>query len=69
MENYLGVAKDAGITDQEIGVVQAIVMAVSGGRVLAQFGEVQARDRAAKRSEQADIGNICQEAQTCCSKE
>jgi alkylhydroperoxidase/carboxymuconolactone decarboxylase family protein YurZ len=48
MENYLGVAKKAGITDQEIGAVQAIVMAMSGGRVMAQFGEVLTRSKVAK---------------------
>jgi hypothetical protein len=43
MEHYLGVAKEEGITEDELGAVQSIVMAVSGGRVSAQFGEVQAR--------------------------
>ena len=43
MESYLGVAKKKGITDEEIGAVQAIVMAVEAGRVRAQFREV--RDR------------------------
>ncbi len=43
MESYLGVAKKNGITDEEIGAVQAIVMAVQAGRVRAQFREV--RDR------------------------
>lgn len=47
MEHCLGVAKEAGITGQEIGAVEAIVMAVSGGRVMAQFGEVLARGGAA----------------------
>jgi hypothetical protein len=32
-----------GITEEEIGAVQAIVMAVSGGRVRAQFREVRRR--------------------------
>ena len=43
MESYLGVAKRKGITDEEIGAVQSIVMAVQAGRVRAQFREV--RDR------------------------
>jgi len=43
MEHYLGVAGEMGITDEEIGAVQAIVMAVSGGRVRAQFREVRRR--------------------------
>jgi len=37
MEHYLGVAKDEGLSDEEIGAVQAVVMAVSAGRVGAQF--------------------------------
>jgi alkylhydroperoxidase/carboxymuconolactone decarboxylase family protein YurZ len=43
MDHYLGVAKEQGITEKEIGAVLAIVMAVSGGRVRAQFREVRAR--------------------------
>ncbi|MGA3084272.1 MAG: hypothetical protein ABSE95_05705 [Thermodesulfobacteriota bacterium] len=43
MEHYLGVAKKQGITEKEIGAVLAIVMAVSGGRVRAQFREVRNR--------------------------
>ena len=41
MEHYLGVAKEEGITDDQIGAVQSIVMAVSAGRVSAQFNEVR----------------------------
>jgi hypothetical protein len=37
------VAEEKGITEEEIGVIQAIVMAVSGGRVRAQFREVHER--------------------------
>ncbi len=43
MEHYLGVAKDQGITSEEIGAVQAVVMAVSAGRVNAQLREVERR--------------------------
>ncbi len=43
MEHYLGVAKKLKITDDEIGAVLAIVMAVSGGRVRAQLREVRIR--------------------------
>ena len=39
MEHYFGVAKEEGLSDDEIGAVQSIVMAVSAGRVLAQFHE------------------------------
>jgi alkylhydroperoxidase/carboxymuconolactone decarboxylase family protein YurZ len=35
MESYLGVAKEEGITDEEIGAVLSVVMAVSAGRVQA----------------------------------
>ena len=37
MEHYFGVAKEEGLSDDEIGAVQSIVMAVSAGRVRAQF--------------------------------
>jgi len=49
MEHYLGVAKEEGITDDQIGVVQSIVMAVSAGRVDAQLREVQRRISKKKR--------------------
>jgi hypothetical protein len=45
MEHYLGVAKEQGITDDEIGAVQSIVMAVSAGRVRAQFRDVRIRSK------------------------
>ena len=45
MESYLGVARKKGITDDEIGAVQAIVMAVEAGRVRAQLREVRDRLR------------------------
>jgi len=37
MQHYLGVAKEEGISDDEIGAVLSVVMAVSAGRVQAQF--------------------------------
>jgi hypothetical protein len=49
MDQYLGVAKEEGITDDEIGAIQSIVMAVHAGRVGAQFREV--RDRGTKKPE------------------
>lgn len=52
MEHYLGVAKEEGITDDEVGAIQAIVMAVSAGRVEAQFREARARGRASTTSEE-----------------
>lgn len=41
MEHYLGVTKASGISDEEIGAAQAIVMAVSAGKVRAQFREAR----------------------------
>ena len=41
MEGYLGVARKEGITSAEINAVESIVMAVSAGRVMAQFREVR----------------------------
>ena len=37
MQEYLGVAREEGVSDEEIGAVLSVVMAVSGGRVQAQF--------------------------------
>ncbi len=48
MEHYLGVAREEGITGEEIGAVQAIVMAVGAGRVNAQLREVEQRVKKAK---------------------
>jgi hypothetical protein len=39
MENYLGVAKELGLSGSEIGAVQASVMAVAAGKVNAQVRE------------------------------
>jgi hypothetical protein len=52
MQEYFGVAKDEGITNAEIGAAQSIAMAVSGGRVSAQFRE--ARIKAKKERHQKD---------------
>ncbi len=45
MDSYFGVAKAEGLSDEEIGAVQAIVMAVSAGKVRAQFREARARGK------------------------
>lgn len=50
MANYFGVAREQGITDDEIGAVQSIVMAVSAGRVRAQFREVRERIQKVKQT-------------------
>lgn len=41
MEHFFGVAKENGLTDDEIGAVQAIAMGVSAGRIRAQFRQVR----------------------------
>ena len=41
MQHYFGVAKEEGVSDEEIGAVQSIVMAVASGKVRAQFREVR----------------------------
>ena len=45
MEHYFGVAKELGITKEEIGAVQSIVMAVSAGRVRQQFQEARIKSK------------------------
>ena len=49
MEHYFGVAKELGITDEEIGAVQSIVMAVSAGKVRAQFREARKKSSKSKK--------------------
>jgi len=51
MEHYLGVARNKGVTDEEIGTVQSIVMAVEAGRIRAQFREVRDRGQNADRDQ------------------
>ena len=41
MDHYLGVAKEEGLTDDEINTVQSIVMAVAAGKINAQVREVR----------------------------
>lgn len=41
MEHFFGVAKENGLADDEIGVVQSIAMGVSAGRIRAQFRQVR----------------------------
>jgi hypothetical protein len=49
MEEYFGVAKDIGMSREEIETVQSIVMAVSGGRVRAQFLDARVRTARQRR--------------------
>ena len=53
MESYLGVAEEMGISREEIGAVQSVVMAVHAGRVNAQLSEVRARRRASQKASKA----------------
>jgi hypothetical protein len=41
MRHYLGVAKEQGITEEEIGAVEAVVMAVSACRVRTQLADAR----------------------------
>jgi hypothetical protein len=56
MEHYFGVAKEQGLSDEEIGAVQSIVMAVSAGRVRVQFREVRVRSKQQQRSQAKKTG-------------
>ncbi len=40
MAHYLSVAKEEGISDEEVGAAQSVVMAVSAGRINAQLRDV-----------------------------
>lgn len=44
MEHYLGVARESGISKEEIGAIQGIVMAVSAGKVNALMRRAEAHD-------------------------
>jgi len=41
MGHYFGVAKEQGLSNDEIGAVQAVVMAVGAGTVRARFREAR----------------------------
>ena len=41
MDEYFGVAKELGVSREEIETVQSIVMAVAGGQIRAQFAEAR----------------------------
>ena len=51
MREYSGVARDKGITAREIEAVLSIVMAVSGGRVRAQFRQACAGETRGRTAE------------------
>jgi hypothetical protein len=45
LDRYLGVAEEVGLSDEEMGAAESIVMAVSAGRIRAQFRKVESRHR------------------------
>ncbi len=53
MDHYFGVAKAEGLSDEEIGAVQSIVMAVSAGKVRAQFREARVRSKKREKKEKS----------------
>ena len=59
MEHYLDVAKEQGITEDELGAVQSIVMAVSGGRPMMQFMDVQKRAKKKDAPVDPDCSGTC----------
>jgi len=50
MQSYFGGAKEEGITDEEIGAIQTIVMAVAAGKVRAQFREARVKQKKSNAS-------------------
>jgi hypothetical protein len=50
MQHYFGVAREMGITDDEIGAAEAIVMAVASGRIRAQFREARIAHKAKEKA-------------------
>ena len=47
MEHYFGVAREKGLTEDEIGTVEAIVAAVSACKVRSQFREARIKSKKA----------------------
>jgi len=43
MEHYLGVARENGLSEEQVGAVQGIVMAVAAGKVNATLRGVEQR--------------------------
>jgi hypothetical protein len=57
VESYLGVAREEGITEEEIGAIQTIVMAVSAGKSSAQLNEVRSKTKAGLSAATASAPN------------
>lgn len=43
MQHYLGVAKEQGLTEDEIGAVESVAMAVAACRIRTQFADARAK--------------------------
>jgi hypothetical protein len=50
MEMLSGVAREKGVSDEELGAIQSIVMLVSAGRVFAQYREVSEKMGSASKA-------------------
>lgn len=59
MQYYFGVAKEQGITDEEVGAVQSVVMAVTAGKVRAQFREAREKSEEPKGDTVSKSGEGC----------
>jgi len=49
MQHYLGVAKDQGISEDELGAVESVVMAVSACRIRTQLADARSQARRKKK--------------------
>jgi hypothetical protein len=59
MESYFGVAKELGISKEEIGAVEAIVIAVMGGQVRAKFREARRNLQRRRSSKSSSSESAC----------
>ncbi len=50
MEMLSGVAREKGVSDEELGAIQSIVMLVAAGKAFAQYGEVCERTESATKA-------------------
>lgn len=59
MESYFGVAKERGISREEIGAVESIVIAVMGGQVRAKFREARRSAQGAALGRTSSSDDAC----------
>jgi hypothetical protein len=50
MDHYFGVAKESGLSDDEIGAVQSVVMAVGAGMVRARFRQARVAHKGRRKT-------------------